>query len=157
MEHKGYTFVVANTQLWKSPLDGESEAHNDWVIQTVQAAKEKGFPIFIVQHYPLYIDTPDEEEEYYNFPVDKRKELLALYEQCNVVAVLAGHTHKTLVNQYGDIQLVTGGSTSRNLDHQLFGFRVWTVSKSAIKHEFIPLQPVGSFKLKILNNKPYEN
>ena len=142
-EHKGYTFVIANTQLWKSPLDGESEAHNDWVVQTVQAAKAKGSPVFIVQHYPLYINNPDEEEEYYNLPVDKRKELLALYGQCNVVAVLAGHTHKTLINQYGDIQLVTGGTTSKNLDQKPLGFRRWVVSESTAEHEFIPLQSVG--------------
>ena len=24
VEHKGYTFVTANTQLWKAPLEGES-------------------------------------------------------------------------------------------------------------------------------------
>ena len=27
-EHKGYTFIIANSQLWKSPLEGESEKHD---------------------------------------------------------------------------------------------------------------------------------
>jgi len=113
----------------------------------LQAAKAKDSPVFVVQHYPLYINSPEEEELYYNLPTDKRNELLALYEQCHVVAVLAGHTHKTLINQYKGIQLVTGGSTSRNLDHQPCGFRFWAVSESAINHKFIPLRPVGRKRL----------
>ena len=35
-EHKGYTFVVANTQLWKAPLAGESEKHDAWFKQALQ-------------------------------------------------------------------------------------------------------------------------
>ncbi len=35
------------------PVPGESGAHHDWIVQTLQAAKAKGSPVFIVQHIPL--------------------------------------------------------------------------------------------------------
>ncbi len=137
-EHKGYTFVVANTQLWKAPLEGESQRHDAWVVRTLKEAKKKGSPVFVVAHYPLYLARLEEKDEYFNLPLNKRKELLTLYEQCGVVAVLAGHIHRLAVNNYKGIQLVNGEATSVNSGP--LGFRLWTVaSPASIKHEFVPL------------------
>lgn len=58
VEHKGYTFVIVNTQLWKAPLAGESEKHHAWVVETLKDAKIKGSPVFIVAHYPLFVKSP---------------------------------------------------------------------------------------------------
>ena len=139
--HKGYTFTVTNTQLWKEPLKGESEKHDQFVKDELGKAKAKSSPVFIVAHYPLYLKTPDEKDNYYNLPLEKRKELLALYKESGVVAVIAGHTHKTLINDYQGIQLVNGEGTSKNFDKKPFGFRLWTVtSPRDIKHEFVPLK-----------------
>jgi len=144
--HKGYTFVIANTQLWKAPLAGESEKQDAWFKQTLEAARDKHSPVFVVQHYPLYLKDPNEAEEYYNLPPAKRSELLALIEQCGVVAVLGGHRHELIINQYKGIQLVNGEATSRNTDGRPLGFRLWHVdSPTSIRHEFIPLAPVIDF------------
>ena len=63
-EHEGYTFVVANTQLWKAPLEIESEKHDTWFRKTLASAKAKGSPAVLVFHYPLFIKEPDEKEQY---------------------------------------------------------------------------------------------
>ncbi|MHC4996810.1 MAG: metallophosphoesterase [Planctomycetota bacterium] len=140
VEHKGYTFVVVNTQLWKAPLEIESEKHHEWVVQSLKTAKAKNSPVFVVGHHPLYVKEPLEEEAYYNLPLETRGELLALYEESGVVAVLAGHTHKKVINNYQGIQLVNGETTSKNFDRRPFGFRLWTIaSPQSIRHEFVPL------------------
>ena len=140
-KHKGYTFVITNTQLWKGQLKDESEKHNAWVRDTLQKAKQDRSSVFIVGHYPLYLKTPEEEEQYYNLPFKTRQELLTLYKQSGVVAVLAGHTHRTIINNYKGIQLVNGEVTSANFDSRPLGFRLWSVvSPASIKHEFIPLK-----------------
>lgn len=140
-EHKGYTFVVTNTQLWKAPVKEESEKHDAWVIQILKEAKKKHSPAFVVGHYPLYTKSPEEEDSYYNLPLNKRKELLALYKQYGVIAVLAGHTHRTIINNYQGIQLVNGEATSKNFDKRPLGFRLWTVaSPTSVKHKFVPLK-----------------
>jgi predicted phosphodiesterase len=141
-EHKGYTFVIANTQLWKAPVAGETEKQDAWLRQTLAAARDKNSPIFIVQHYPLYLTSPDEAEEYYNLPPAKRSELLALFETSGVVAVLSGHRHQLVINEYKGIQMVTGETTCRNTDGRPLGFRLWHVdSPTSIRHEFRPLVP----------------
>ncbi len=140
-EHKGYTFVIVNTQLWKTPLEQEAEKHDSWFRETLKAAHGKGSPVFVIGHYPLFVKNPDEKSNYYNLPPEKRKELLNLYKQYGVVAMLAGHTHKTIINDYQGIHLVNGETTSKNFDKRPLGFRLWhVVSSKSIKHEFIPLE-----------------
>ncbi len=141
-EHKGYTFVIANTQLWNLPLEGESKKHHDWVVQTLKEAKKRGSPVFMAGHYPLYVKNLEEKEDYCNLPLNIRKKLLPIYVESGVVAVLSGHTHKTIINNYQGIQLVTGEVTSKSLDHGPLGFRLWLItSPTSITHEMIPLEP----------------
>ncbi len=126
-EHKGYTFVIANSMLWTVTVQGESETHDSWFRQTLEAARDKNSPVFVVQHYPVS-DLP------------LANELLALFETSGVVAVLSGHWHQLIINEYKGIQLVTGESTSVNVDGRPLGFRLWHVdSPTSITHEFIPL------------------
>ncbi len=140
IEHKGYTFVMVNTQLWKAPVEGETEKQDSWLAQTLENARTRKSPVIVVGHYPLFVKTLDEEDEYFNLPVAKRKELLDLYREYGVVAVLAGHTHTTIANEYQGMQLVNGETTSRNFDNRPFGFRLWTVdTATSVRHEFVPL------------------
>lgn len=145
-EHKGYTFAITDTSLWKAPLAGESDKQDAWLTQTLTAAHDKGSPIFMVGHHPLYLTSPNEAEEYYNLPPAKRSELLALYETSGVVAVLGGHRHLLVINDYKGIQLVNGEVTSRHFDSSPLGFRLWHVdSPASIAHEFVPLAPGMDF------------
>lgn len=141
VEHKGYTFLVANTQLWKAPVQGESEKHDAWFKAALKGAKKKGSPVVVVTHYPLFVKDADEKENYYNIAPAKRKELLALFKTQGVVAMLAGHTHKLVVNDYQGIQMVNGETTSRNFDKRPLGFRLWTAAEQGtLSHQFVKLQ-----------------
>ena len=141
LNHKGCVFVVVNTQLWKAPVEGESAKHDAWFKRALQAASERGAPVFVVGHYPLYLAEPDEAEEYFNLPVRKRKELLALFERHGVVAMLSGHVHRNIVNTHGGIQFVSSATTSRNFDGAPMGFRVWRIGTARpYAHEFVAVE-----------------
>jgi len=141
VEHKGYTLVVANTQLWKAPLAGESEKHDAWFKETLEAAKAKSSPVIVVVHYPLFLKSPDEKEIYYNLPIPKRKELLELCVENGVVGFLAGHTHRHIAKTYRGIQMVNGETTSKNFDKRPMGFRLWNVNtRRELSHRFVPLE-----------------
>ncbi len=140
VEHKGTTFIFVNTQLWKEVVENESEKQDVWLKERLKIASEKGQQVFVVGHYPLFCKRADEADEYMNLPLDKRGELLSLYDQYNVAAVLNGHTHKLTLNNYKDIQMVGAETTSKNFDKRPLGFRVWHVEdKLPPKHEFVPL------------------
>jgi 3',5'-cyclic AMP phosphodiesterase CpdA len=140
-QHKGFTFVVANTQLWKAPLAGESEKHDAWFRKTLETAKSEERPVVVVVHFPFFTKDPDEEDHYFNLPIEKRKELLALCEKNGVVAILGGHAHKFMENEFKGIKLVNGETTSKNLDGRPMGFRWWDVDeKGSMSHYFIGVE-----------------
>ncbi len=138
--NKGYSFIVTNTQLWKINVENESEKHDSWFKETLKNQSNLQYPVFVIGHYPLYIKEPQEEEEYFNFPLVKRQEMLKLFLHNNVIAYLTGHKHELVINNYESIQLVSGETTSKNFDNRPFGFRLWQVSSDTVKHHFVSLQ-----------------
>ena len=139
-QNKGYSFIVTNTQLWKINVENESEKHDLWFKETLKAQKSKQYPIFVIGHYPLYTEFPEEEDHYFNLPMTKRESILESFKENNVIAYLSGHTHKLTINNYENIQLVSGETTSKNFDDRPFGYRIWQVSSDTIKHHFVALQ-----------------
>lgn len=139
-QNKGYSFIVTNTQLWKINVENESEKHDLWFKETLKAQKSKQYPIFVIGHYPLYTEFPEEEDHYFNLPMTKRESILESFKENNVIAYLSGHTHKLTINNYENIQLVSGETTSKNFDDRPFGYRIWQVSPETIKHHFVALQ-----------------
>lgn len=138
--HHNYGFVIINSQLWKTEITSESEKQNVWLQKVIEDFKSKNMPIFVAGHYPLFTLSSNEKEHYFNIPIKKRKELLDLFEKNNVVGYLSGHTHKLTINNYKNIKLVSGETTSKNFDKRPFGYRKWTVSKDSIFYEFVPLE-----------------
>ena len=140
VEHKGCRFVMVNSQLWKTPVTGETERQDAWLESTLERASKKHQRVFLVMHHPLFTREAGEPENYFNLPPGKRMELLSLFERCGVVAVLAGHTHTTTMSEYHGIQLVTSESTSKNFDQRPYGFRIWHVEpQRPYRNEFVPL------------------
>ncbi|MFC1763899.1 metallophosphoesterase [Planctomycetota bacterium] len=140
-EHRGYLFISVNSQLWKIPVEEESKKHDSWLTETLEVAANKRTPVFIIGHYPLFLEKPEEVEEYMNLPLAKRQELLNLFEKRGVVAVLGGHTHRLLINEHQGMQFVNGETTSKNFDKRPLGFRLWYVEgERPFKHEFVPVE-----------------
>ena len=139
-DHKGASFVVVNTQLWKVDVELESEKHDDWFRHVLSDPRRGDSNLFVIGHYPLFIKSSNETEEYFNIPWEKRTEVLSLLKLHNVKAYLSGHKHELLLNNYEGIQLVSGESTSRNFDNRPLGFRLWHVAEDTISHRFVPLE-----------------
>ncbi len=137
-KHRGSTFVVVNTCLWKYPVEGETQRQDAWLRKTLGEASG---PVFIAGHHPLFIEQPGEDEAYCNLEPGVRAKLLGLYADSGVVAVLGGHTHTRLIREHCGMVLVNGETTSRNLDERPRGFRLWSVgiADGAATHTFVPL------------------
>ncbi len=151
-KNKGYSFIVTNTQLWKVNVENESKKHDNWFKKTLKDKSVNDNPVVVIGHYPLYLETFEEKEAYYNLPLTKRKEILNLFKQYNVKAYLTGHTHETVINNYENIQLISGSATSKNFDKSPLGFRVWKVRLDTITHYFEPLQSTIIEKNDLENN-----
>lgn len=127
-EH-GYKLMVVNTQLWKFHVPQESEKHDAWFSEELLNTTQSSTPTLIVSHYPPFVATPDEADDYFNLPPEKRKQLLTAVKAAGVKAWLAGHVHKNIVLDYEGIPVVASATTSKNFDGAPFGFRVWEVKE----------------------------
>jgi len=144
--HKGYAFLFLDSQLWwKKALPGASARQDSWLAEKLAKNSESATPVFIVQHVPIYKVKVDEADDTSNLPLGKRLELLKMFKEKGVVAVLSGHTHYLRMNDFAGIQLVCGESTSRNVDSRPFGFRIWRVKKTGpCAVDFVPLDGTGA-------------
>ena len=140
IEHKGCLLVIVDSQLWKTPLPGQTEQQDAWLAKTLAGAARKRLRVLIVMHHPLFVKDVTEPEGYFNLPPARRTQLISLFERSGVVAVLAGHTHTTSVHDVNGIQMVTSENTSRNFDKHPFGFRLWHISaQRPYRNEFVSL------------------
>ena len=139
-DYKGFTFVGVNTQLWKSPVPGETEEQDAWLLSTLEKAKAENRPVVVFGHYPLFSDEPNEEDGYNNLPLQKRKQLMDLYKASGVVAVLAGHVHRNVIREFSGIQHVVSATTSSNFGGEPYGYRLWHVdAQGNLRHEYVAL------------------
>ena len=134
-----HTFVFVNSTLWMAPLEGETEKHDNWLNEVITQLTEEQKPVFIIGHHPLFLKTPEEQDVSNVIPPEKRMQLLSLFSGARVTGYLTGHTHTSVINQYNDMQLVTGETTSLNFDKRPMGFRLWHVTDTSASHEFVPL------------------
>ncbi len=141
-QNKGIPFVVANTQLWKAHVTNESDKHQQWFKHTLDSLGTTNTKVFVLGHYPIFLKTPEEKEEYFNLPIAIRQEVLVLLKKNNVTAYLSGHTHESIINNFENIQMVSGETTSKNFDKRPLGFRLWQVTSDTVFHEFVPLKTI---------------
>lgn len=141
VDRDGLRVVVINTQLWKTPVEGETEAHDAWLRETLADARTQGLPVIVAGHHPLFLKEAEEDEEYFNIPTETRLEFLRLFKESGVCAVLTGHAHRRILHEHEGMLLVTSQTTSRNFDGSPMGYRLWKVGKDgSLRHEYVAIR-----------------
>jgi len=139
-EHKGYTFLLTNTSLWKVNSPGASAEHDRWFTESLKAAHAKKSPVLVVGHIPPFTESPGEAEHYFDLPPEKRAEVLRLSKEYGVVAFLMGHVHRNCVTEYEGIPVVASASTCKNSGAPP-DFRVWRVAgDGTLTHKYVELK-----------------
>lgn len=107
-----------------------------WLVDQLKAAQGSR-QIFVFTHCPIFRESIDEEEDYFNFSKPKRLEYLELFQKYGVSAVFAGHTHKDYKSSWNDIKLFTAGPVGTPLDGGYSGFNEVHVGKKGFSCAFI--------------------
>ena len=141
VDRNGLRIVVVNTQLWKTPVEGETARQDAWLEEVLADARAKALRVIVAGHHPLYLTAPEEDEEYFNIPPATRLRLLRLFKDSGVLAILTGHAHKEILHAHEGMLLVTTPTTSKNFDGAPMGYRVWEMGKdSALKHTYVAVE-----------------
>lgn len=104
------------------------EEQKEWLTARLQEARGCRF-IFVFLHCPVFRETPDEAEDYFNFPMKQRMEYLNLFKEYGVSAVFAGHTHMDYYTEWSGIRLYAAGPVGSPLGRGQSGFLVIDVGK----------------------------
>jgi Icc protein len=123
-DYKGYHLVVLDSihptedRLWEARID---EDQLRWLRDDLKALPH-GAPVIAVVHCPLvtafatyaYTQSVGADRKYNTMTVANAPDVLQIFENANVLAVLQGHTHVNEVVTYKNTQYITSGAVCGN-------------------------------------------
>lgn len=134
-KEKTYTVIGYNSCVVKAQTPAEATEYQ-WLAEQLAAA-EKGKPIIVVAHHPIFLNLPDEPETYENFPLELRSKYLQLLGQHGADLYLAGHLHKCNRGEYGGMQMVTASAAGRQLGGDKPGYSIIRIEDGAPLVEYL--------------------
>ena len=140
--HDGFVGIVLDSSLIKAPqyVPELFTAQESWLKSQLQQAKaSQAAHIVIFQHYPWFLQGPDEPEQYFNLPRRQRAAYLAWFRQFGVEAVFCGHYHRNTVAHDGSLEMVTTGAVGRPLGGSQSGIQIVIVRDHGLEHHFYDL------------------
>jgi 3',5'-cyclic AMP phosphodiesterase CpdA len=140
-KHKESLFIGLNSCLIKSTDSVPELKQFRWLKDELSENKDSKH-IVIFCHYPLFIESYDEPENYSNIALVLREKYLSLFKEYNVDDVFAGHLHKNATAKYGDMELITTSALGKPLGDTPSGFRVIKVFSDRIESVFYPIDEI---------------
>ena len=137
-QHGGASFLVLDsiTIYNPDPVPGEWEAQLAFIESELAAAATRGGPIIAFSHHPAFLKTPNEPDDYWNWPLERRELLLQLLRDAGVLAIFAGHWHRNNHASYGDMQVIASGPVGYPLGDDPSGYRVVKVHGDGVEHDY---------------------
>lgn len=134
---KGCTFIGIDSNCIKDDAADAEAEQLDWLQGQLKQASGSRF-IFVFLHCPIIRESIDEPEDYFNFPVQKRRQYIDLFKSAGVSAVFAGHCHRTITCEYDGIRFYTAGPVGSPLGDGYSGFNLISVGRNGFEVEYIP-------------------
>ncbi|XP_053133112.1 serine/threonine-protein phosphatase CPPED1 isoform X2 [Hemicordylus capensis] len=138
----GVFFLVLNSQLFfdSSKCPELKQAQALWLTkQLAVAEKRKCKHAVVFQHIPLFLKTPDEENDYFNLEKSVRHELLEKFSKAGIKAVFSGHYHRNAGGSYKGLEMVVSSAIGCQLGEDTHGLRVIVVTAEKIVHKYYSL------------------
>ena len=134
--------IVLNTSLIQAPGKAQAEAAEQqaWLKEELGKARASGARhVVVFQHHPWFLERPDEPDQYFNLPLERRRAYLELLKDAGVSHVFAGHVHRNSQGRDGTLEMVTSGPVGRPLGDDPSGIRVVIVRPEGLEHRYYGL------------------
>ncbi|XP_062299001.1 serine/threonine-protein phosphatase CPPED1 [Scomber scombrus] len=144
----GVLCLVLNSQLFydASACPQLKEAQEIWLEEQLSRASSssstepKPKHVLVFQHIPLYLKSPDEEEDYFNLQRGIRQILLDRFKRAGVKAVFSGHYHRNAGGCHGGLDMVVSSAIGCQLGEDTHGVRVVVVTADDVIHRYYSLE-----------------
>ena len=148
-----YRLVVLDTELWQHPTD-ETAKMDALFLEELEKARKTGKRLVLAAHAPIFVDSLDEPERYYNLPKERRKWVLDHLVGSPVAAYLTGHTHTSFAFVWKGILFSSGDNTSVTFDNLGHGLRKIVFNGEWIRFHTIPIEKTISATIPFLADEP---
>ncbi|XP_056153648.1 serine/threonine-protein phosphatase CPPED1 [Lampris incognitus] len=147
----GVLCLVLNSQLFcdSSACPQLKEAQDVWLEEQLQRASSPSLTdpkpkhILVFQHVPLYLKTPDEEDNYFNMQMQVRHSLMDRFKKAGVRAVFSGHYHRNAGGLHEGLDMVVSSAIGCQLGEDAHGVRVVVVTANDVVHRYYSLDQLS--------------
>ncbi|XP_054455073.1 serine/threonine-protein phosphatase CPPED1 [Anoplopoma fimbria] len=146
----GVLCLVLNSQLFydASACPQLKEAQETWLEEQLSRASSSTEPrpkhVLVFQHIPLYLKSPDEEDNYFNLQRDVRQNLLDRFKKAGVKAVFSGHYHRNAGGCHDGLDMVVSSAIGCQLGEDTHGLRVVAVTADDIVHRYYSIEQLSA-------------
>ncbi|KAM6898317.1 serine/threonine-protein phosphatase CPPED1 [Lycodopsis pacificus] len=146
----GVLCLVLNSQLFYdgSACPQQKEAQETWLEEQLSRASSSTEPrpkhVLVFQHIPLYLKSPDEEDDYFNLQKGVRQNLLDRFKKAGVKAVFSGHYHRNAGGCHDGLDMVVSSAIGCQLGEDTHGLRVVVVTADDIVHRYHSLDQLSA-------------
>lgn len=100
----------------------------------------------LLSHYPPFVTSADENDEYFNVNIVARRRLLGLIESSGVTAMLTGHQHRPMSTTIGRVPVIGAPAVSFGLPRgqQGVGWTLITIDdggRATAENRYLPATP----------------
>ena len=134
--------VVMNTTVIDHPelVVEEWDAQRDFLTGELTDRNDPRIDrIVLAGHHPLFLDTVDEPDSYWNLPAERRTEVLALAGRAGVRIGFSGHWHRNHVATSAGFTQVISGPVGYPLGDDPSGYRIVDVGDGDVAHRYVPI------------------
>jgi 3',5'-cyclic AMP phosphodiesterase CpdA len=131
--------IVIDSSLMMAPQKALNEYQEQlsWFKEELEKAKASGLPhIIVFQHHPYFLESVDEPDQYGNIPAEHRKPMLAMLHQAGVHFVFAGHLHKNVTVNDGDLEITATGPVGMPFAEDGSGIRLAIITDKGLRHKY---------------------
>ena len=135
-------FIVLNSSICYDP----GSVPDEWNILISFLEKELQIAASVQQrhkiifmHHPLYLNDPNEGDNYFVIPSARRAKIIDLITEYDVSAVFTGHLHRNNYKKIGNTELVSTGPVGFPLGEDPSGIRHVRVDDNYLTHEYLGL------------------
>ena len=135
-------FIVLNSSICYDP----GSVPDEWDILISFLEKELQIAASVQQrhkiifmHHPLYLNDPNEGDNYHVIPSARRVKIIDLITEYDVSAVFTGHLHRNNYQKIANTELVSTGPVGFPLGEDPSGIRHVRVDDNSLTHEYLGL------------------
>ena len=135
-------FIVLNSSICYDPGSVPDEWDNlisflEKELQIAASVQKRHKIIFM--HHPLYLNDPNEGDNYFVIPSMRRAKIIDLITEYDVSAVFTGHLHRNNYRKIGNTELVSTGPVGFPLGKDPSGIRHVQLDDNSLTHEYLGL------------------